>query len=67
MRRKKNGLYDLIRRYGYTPKSLSVALGVSRGVISHWGNGRRKPSVEHIIAIAGALRCDAGEVVACFE
>ena len=65
--RRKNGLYGLIKRCGHTPKSLSVALGVSRGVISHWGNGRRKPSVEHIIAIASVLRCATGEVVACFE
>ncbi len=32
---------------------LSVALGVSRGIISLWENGLREPKLSNLISIAG--------------
>lgn len=64
---KKNGFVVLLRRYGFTPKRLADVLCVSRGVVSHWALGKRRPSYEHIKSIASALSCAEDEVARCFR
>ena len=56
----------LLKAHGVTPKELSKSLGVSRGIISHWSLGKRRPSAEHIAAIADVLGCGENDVVICF-
>lgn len=64
MRRSQNGkrFALLIKRYGYTPGRLAEELQVSRGIISHWSCGKRKPSLEHVKDIARLLGCSEDEV-----
>lgn len=38
-------LAQYIRAYG--PSKFAAAIGVSRGCVSHWISGRRKPNREH--------------------
>ena len=68
MRNRSNGrrFAALLKAYGVTPKALSVELGVSRGIVSHWSLGKRRPSEEHITAIADVLGCGESDVAYCF-
>lgn len=64
---RRNGFYSMIKECGFTPAKLAATINVSRGIISHWIKGRRRPSVKHVIAVADALGRTPGEVLACFE
>lgn len=46
---------DLLDRAGLTQRELAVRLGVSRGVVGHWAQGRSKPSPPHVPALARVL------------
>lgn len=56
----------LLKAHRVTPKALAESLGVSRGIVSHWGLGKRRPSEAHITAIAAVLGCSENDVVSCF-
>ena len=56
----------LLKTHRVTPKELAESLGVSRGIVSHWSLGKRRPSDEHITAIAGVLGCAESDVASCF-
>ena len=56
----------LLKTYKITPKQLAEALGVSRGIVSHWSLGKRRPSKEHITVIAAVVGCSENDVVSCF-
>ena len=69
MRKNRRGgrrFRDLLAKHGFTPKDLAAALKVSRGIVSHWGLGKRQPSDEHLKAIAGVLGCSLQDVIAVF-
>lgn len=38
-------------------KRVASDLGVSIAIVSAWENGDRFPSVEHLVALAGYMRC----------
>lgn len=69
MRKNRRGgrrFRDLLAKHGFTPKDLAAALKVSRGIVSHWGLGKRQPSDEHLKAIAATLGCTVEDVLAIF-
>ena len=56
----------LLRKYECTPGALATKLNVSRGIVSHWMLGKRRPGTLHLIQISRALGCSIDEVAACY-
>lgn len=48
---------------GINQKELADAIGVSPAAISHWENGRRKPDVDDLIAIARFFGCKVDDLI----
>lgn len=52
-------LDEAIRRSGVKKGELAKSLGVDAARVSDWLAGRSVPTGHHMIALVGALRCDA--------
>ncbi len=45
-------LKELRREHRLGQAELAAAIGVSNGIVSLWENGRREPTLSHLVAIA---------------
>lgn len=48
-------LTEEIKRKGLTKKDFGIAVGVSKGMVSYWCNGKRLPLIPQVIDIANIL------------
>ena len=48
---------------GISQKDFAEALGVTPGAVSHWEQGRRKPGIDDLIAIAKLLECKVDDLI----
>jgi transcriptional regulator with XRE-family HTH domain len=53
---------DLLEKSGLSQQALAVKLGVSRGIVGHWAQGRSKPSPPNVPALAKALGVEPFEL-----
>jgi transcriptional regulator with XRE-family HTH domain len=51
------------RRAGLSRAKLAEALGSSSETIAQYERGQRMPTVERVLAIAAALKCEPGELL----
>lgn len=48
---------------GISQKDFAEALGVTQGAVSHWEQGRRKPGIDDLVAIAKLLGCKVDDLI----
>lgn len=54
---------DMRQKLGMTQQNLADRIQVSQGAVWQWENGRTKPSVENLVAIARALGCTVDDLL----
>ena len=57
-------LESKFRENGMTNSAVSEEFGVSVSTVSYWLNGKKLPSLNHLVAIAGVLGCSINDLIA---
>ena len=53
---------NIMKKKGFTAKSIAEKIGISRGMVTHWTNGVRHPDDEQIKLIANALHVKVSDL-----
>lgn len=63
---KRKTFFNAMNSKGYTPQSLSKALGVSKWLVYKWLYGNSEPNVERLLELMSLLEVSAEDILRMF-